>query len=167
MSEFELRIGPGGVHEFVEASGGIGAISVVLGRAAPVDISDTGSHPIAWDGAFDNAVDFNPIPELPAGLGVLMAIDGSDPVITFNETGIWVYTMQLSIGLDDTLAGFFGSQTAGLGGGAFVCNGSGEAQTTEVLPLPAGATMTMRVYTTIAATNPFSVAPFMTLTRLA
>jgi hypothetical protein len=147
------------------ASLDIGAISVVLAMSAEFDISAEGNHLIPWDVLYDNPWDFNEIVGFPEGLGATLAVDGK---ITFNEEGIWAYTLQINAPAADdaTLKGMFGAQN-GLGGQQFVCNNTLSAMTTEVLPMPAASELIARVYSQVAATGVVTIRPYMTLTRLA
>lgn len=169
----ELRARAGSVMDLGSgvASLNIGAISVVLYHAAnDLDIgSGIDSVPISWDTAYDNSADFNPITELPAGLGLTLAIDGSSPGITTEEAGIWAYTLSFSAPIDATLEGFAGSQFAGVGSGVFVCSPSVQRGFGygELMPLPAGAFFQFRILPTVAGGGPEFVNPYLVLVRLA
>jgi hypothetical protein len=145
--------------------------SCVLNINPGVDIHAVGTHDFLWNRLFDNRYDFNPLPAIPAGMGLTFFWDGTSAEITPTEDGVWSFTITLS---------FSGGADANIRASlynAMIGNGESFGPTvtatpvltmTEVFALPSGAYGGYRIgVATAAAANPYVVAPSLAITRLA
>jgi len=154
-------------------AGGVTPVGIVLGLSAQLDYAPVATRDIAWDQAFDNTADFNPITQVPAGLGMTLPINGLSADFTTTISGVWWFSLSLGdLSPDATLVIAYGQSSAGLGNIAVFNGGSGGFTPTvpygEAVYLPSGTTSSFSINTRVAATAAtFLAAPTATIVRLA
>src|ERR1051325_5080090 len=67
--------------------GGSTPIGCVLTTDSSLIDLHTGTQIVPWTGVVDNPNDFNPLPGIPDGMGISVALDGSNGTITTTEAG--------------------------------------------------------------------------------
>jgi hypothetical protein len=97
--------------------------SVVLGLNVQPDLAllTPGETilPLAWDVLMDNTVNFNTLTEIPDGMGLSFAFDGSSAQITATEDGAWWFQLDAVLAEDATFQGYIGLASIDLGDGFF------------------------------------------------
>lgn len=154
------------------ASGGSQPVSVAAKIGSGLDLHLSGAHPLKWAELCDNAYDLNTISELPDGLGLSFAFDGSSATITTTEAGTWSFTVgAYLLQPDETWGGYLLSAWSGTFQQPLVAPGD---QTplgvlASVFELPAGAVGDfLIVVSPDATTDPYPLArAIMAITRLA
>lgn len=134
--------------------GGFAPVSCVIARDAATAIRTVGDHAILWDALYDNYSDFNTLDDIPDGLGLDFAFDGSSAEITTTTAGVWAFSYTgIVLQADNAWQGSFDTR---FGAEApQVSPGVGDSILPAVtLALPSGVTFGPRFSTSTQATEP-------------
>jgi hypothetical protein len=164
-------VAPDGTRTPVGGGGSVPPPTMVL-EVATIDFAAQADHLLVYDAAYDNQVDFNPITEVPDGMGLTAAFDGSTGALTATEAGAWWFALGLqSLGsavADATLllqlqSGFGQIFNQWAPGSSVVSLPS----YSEVVYLTTGAHQGLRVNTLIAATAvAYDLSFYVVVTRI-
>jgi hypothetical protein len=142
-------------------------------EVAGIDFAAQADHLLTFDAAYDNQVDFNSITEVPAGMGLTAAFDGSTGNLIPTENGAWSFVIGLgSIGSAVADATLLLQLQSGFG---LIFNQWAPGSTvlslpsySEVVYVTTGSHQNLRVNTLVAATGGTYILSFyVVVTRLA
>jgi hypothetical protein len=154
----------------IAAAPGGGSQPVTCQLLAPgIDVSAVDAFPLLWSALQDNPWDENTLTEIPAGLGLTFAFDGTSNVLTTTAAGTWALSLALIGGAADvTWEGHYDDQ---LWGQAVLVKGGGIlgplALITPVMKLPSGAQLQPTIVTDHVAASTQTIDASLIVTRLA